>query len=221
MPDSPTVDEWRAPVILQVKSAAGAAVGVVIAAVFFPVWIAVPVAVILGAWGLSTCARRTTVSLDAGMGRLVIRMGLLTRRVNSADITVVQLDRAKVTIGKADGTAISVYAWRKSRLDGWLKIPVVASDMAHAISRAAARATQTGGEAAVVTPRSGRSLSVLALAGAGVAEIAATFAVRLDWGSPVMTGIAIVLALGFGCTGCFSVVLALWTYLAGRSARPA
>ncbi|MGH3164534.1 MAG: hypothetical protein ACRDN0_01405, partial [Trebonia sp.] len=139
MPQSET-ESWRAPVIVAAKAIVCAAAGIAVAAVFFPLWIAVPVSVALGVWGIGMCARRPAVLLDTGQGQLTIRLGPLTRRVAVNQVNAIAVDRAMVSIGKADGTAISFYAWRKSPLDRWLKVPVVASDVAHAISKAAAAA---------------------------------------------------------------------------------
>jgi len=132
------IQRWRCPVALQVKAAVLAAAGVVIAGVFFPLWFGVPVMVVLGAWGLGMGVRRAEVVVDPEAGTLVFRVGLLARRVRLADVTAVQADGAKVSIARSGGGEISVYAWPKSRLDQWLRIPVVAGDVAHAISRAAA-----------------------------------------------------------------------------------
>jgi hypothetical protein len=222
VPDSPTApaaQRWRAPVIVQVRSVLSAALGIVVAAVFFPVWIAIPVGVLLGAWGLGMGARRPAVALDPSTGQLTVTLGFLTRRVRLADISAVQLERAKVTFGKADGTAVSVHAWQRGRLDAWLRVPVVASDMAHAVSKAASVARPPEGEnGAGATIRSGGNLPVIVVAVAGLAEIAAAFLVRVSWPSPVMTALGAVVALGFGFAGVFSVVFALWSYLAGRPA---
>lgn len=212
---------WRAPVVLPVKSVVSAALGILVVAVFFPLWIAVPVAVVLGGWGLGMCVRHGQIRLDPGAGTLTVRLGLLTRQVAIRDIDVVQLDRAKVTIGRTDGTAISCYAWRRSRLDQWLCVPDVASDVAHAISRAAAavRAPATEGTGGVRRARSGRNLSLTAVAVTGILEIALAFFARVSWGSPALTVLGVIVALGLGFTGMFSVCFALWTFLSTRTRR--
>jgi hypothetical protein len=216
----PPAQTWRAPIVLQVKSAVSAAGGIVVVAVFFPVWIAIPVAVVLGVWGLGMCVRRGQVLLDPGAGQLTVRMGPLTRRVAVRQIDTVQLDRARVIVGKADGTAISFYAWRKSRLDEWLRLPVVASDVAHAISKAGVAARDPReGAAGVRTKRSGMNRPLIVVGVAGLVEIAAALLVRLSWGDPAMTVLAVIVALGFGFCGVFSVVFALWTLLTGRTGR--
>src|SRR5580693_9312269 len=217
---APPAQTWRAPVALLVKSAVSAAVGIVVVAVFFPVWIAVPVAVVLGVWGLGICVRRGHVLLDPGSRQLTVRLGLLTRRVAMNQVDTVQLDRARVIVGKTDGTAISFYAWRKSLLDQWLRVPVVASDVAHAISNAATAARDgSEGTAGVRAKRSGKNRPLVVVGVAGLVELAATFFVRLSWGDPTMTVLAVIVALGFGFCGVFSVVFALWTFLTGRPTR--
>lgn len=213
MPDS-QIESWRAPVIVQAKAAVSAALGILVAAVFFPLWIAVPVSVALGVWGIGMCVRRPAVVLDAAAGTLTIRLGPITRRVPAGEINAIGLDRGKVTVGKADGTAMSFYAWQKSRLDRWLKVPVVAGDVAHAVAKAAA-AARPPEQAGDTTVRSGEYLSLIAVVVAGAAEIAAVFFVRVSWGSPVMTALGALVALAFGFTGVVSLVVALWTFLAG------
>jgi hypothetical protein len=136
------IQRWRCPVAWQVKSAVFAAAGVAVAAVFFPLWFAVPVMAVLAIWGLGMCVRRSEVVLDADSGLLVVRLGPIARRVRLASITAVQVDRAKVSIARSDGWEISVYAWRKGLLDGWLRVPVVAGEIGHAISKAAAAASE-------------------------------------------------------------------------------
>ncbi|HSZ41862.1 MAG TPA: hypothetical protein VK817_18045 [Trebonia sp.] len=212
MPKS-EAQRWRAPAILQVKSAVSAAIGILVVAVFFPLWIAVPVSVALGVWGIGMCVRRPAVLLDADAGRLTIRLGPITRRVSLDQVNAIALDRGKVTIGKADGTAISCYAWRKGTLDRWLKVPDIASDLAHAISKAAA-AARPADQTGAASVRSGKHLPLIAVMAAGAAEIAAVFFVRVSWGSPVMTALGMLVALAFGFAGVISLLVALWTFLA-------
>jgi hypothetical protein len=126
--------------VLRVKSVVFAAVGVAVALVFFPRWFGVPVAVVLAAWNLSLTVRAATVVLDPGAGLLVLRVGLITRRIRLTDITAVLVDQAKVSIARSAGGEISLYAWRKSHADAWLRVPVVASDIGHAVASAVALA---------------------------------------------------------------------------------
>lgn len=218
---STPIQRWRCPVALQAKSVVLAAAGMAVAKVFFPLWFAVPVMVALGIWGLGMCVRRGGVIVDPGAGVVVVRLGFLTRRVGLANISAIQVDRSKVTIARSDGAEISVYVWRKSRLDGWLRIPVAAGDVAHAISAAAQAASPEpaadGGTARAGAAR--RPLALILLGCTGLVALAAAFLVRVSWGSPVMTAFGVVLALALGVSGVFYVLFALWLLLAGRATR--
>ena len=226
------IQRWRCPVTLQVKSAVVAAAGVVVAGVFFPLWFGVPVMVILGAWGLGMAVRPTEVVLDEDAGTLLFRVGLIARRVRLANVTALLADGAKVSIARSDGGEISIYAWRKSPLDRWLRIPVVADEVAHAISKAATAAHSAAQEPAIaeaaakVRPAKARSslrsrqpLAVTLLAGAGVLAIAAALLVRVSWPSPVMTALGAALALALGVSGLFYVLLSCWLLVTGRITR--
>ncbi|HZZ56054.1 MAG TPA: hypothetical protein VFE26_17415 [Trebonia sp.] len=227
------IQRWRCPVTLQVKSVVVAAAGVVVAGVFFPLWFAVPVMVILGGWGLGMAVRPAEVVLDPDAGTLMFRVGLIARRVRLANVTAMLADGAKVTIARSDGGEISIYAWRKSPLDRWLRIPVVAGDVAHAISRAATAAHRAqeppaAEAAAEVRPakaraplRSRQPLAVTLLACAGVLAIVAALLVRVSWPNPVMTVLGAVLALALGVSGLFYVLFACWLLVTGRVTRRA
>jgi hypothetical protein len=208
------------------------------AGVFFPLWFGVPVMVVLGAWGLGVAVRRAEVAVDPVRGVLVFRVGLLARRVRLASVTAVQADGAKVSVARSDGGEISVYAWRKSPLDRWLRIPVVAGDVAHAISGAASAARgpgmrETGGVTAAEHPpaaaarsgrmpiRSRRPLAVALLGCTGLLAIVAAFLVRVSWPDPVLTALGAVLALVLGVSGLFYLLFALWLLVTGRAARRA
>ena len=75
MPDektgAPDVERWRCPVVLRVKSVVTAAVGVAVAAVFLPPWFGLPVAVVLGAWGLGMAVLGAAVVVDSAAGVLL------------------------------------------------------------------------------------------------------------------------------------------------------
>ncbi len=215
------IERWRCPLVLHAKSAVFAAAGVAVAAVFFPLWFAIPVVAVLGAWGLGMCARRSEVLLDAGNGLLVVRLGPIARRVRLASITAVQVDRGKVSIARSGGGEISVYAWRKSRLDGWLRMPVVAGDIGHAISAAAAAAAREGEPAprSQSRSRSRGALALALLACTGLLEVVAALLVRVSWPSPVMTALGVVLALALGLSGVFYLLFSLWLLVTGRAAR--
>jgi hypothetical protein len=224
------IQRWRCPVAWQVKSAVFAAAGMAVAAVFFPLWFAVPVMAVLGIWGLGMCVRRSEVVLDADNGLLVLRLGPIARRVRLASITAVQVDRAKVSIARSDGGEISVYAWRKGLLDGWLRVPVVAGDMGHAISRAAA-AAGAGAQGAPNGPagqvprrppvwrRSRGGLAIMLLSCVGVVEVIAALLVRVSWPNPVMTALGVVLALALGLSGVFYILYSLWLLVTRRTPR--
>ncbi len=158
-----------------------------------------------------------------------------------ATVTAVLADGAKVSIARSDGGEISVYAWRKSRLDRWLRIPVVAGDVGHAITKAATAVQQqaaqdatTGEAGSAEAPSSGtraakarpsvrprQPLAVAQLGCAGALAIVAAFLVRVSWPSPVMTGLGAVLALALGVSGVCYVLLACWLLVTGRVTRRA
>jgi hypothetical protein len=215
------IQQWRCPVALQAKSAVAAGTGMVVAGVFFAPALAIPVMAVLGVWGLSMCVRRGTVLLDPDGDRIVVRYGLITRRVRISQVTAVQVDRAKVTIGTADGNVISFYAWQRDRLDRWLRGPVVAGEVGHAVSRAAAAAhdAASGPAPEPVPPRRRQHLAIALVGCAGLAEFCAAFGVRLSWSSPVMTALAAILVLGLGATGVLSTLFALWMLLRSRWPR--
>jgi hypothetical protein len=230
------IQRWRCPAALQVKSVVLAAAGVAVAGVFFPLWFGVPVMVVLGVWGLGMAVRRAEVVVDPGKGVLVFRVGLLARRVRLASVTAVQADGAKVSVARSDGGEISVYAWRKSPLDRWLRIPVVAGDVAHAIVSAASAAPgmrETAGVTAAGHPpaaaarsgrmpiRSRRPLAVALLGCTGLLAIVAAFLVRVSWPDPVLTALGAVLALALGVSGLFYVLFALWLLVTRGTARRA
>ena len=231
MPDektgAPDVERWRCPVVLRVKSVATAAVGVAVAVVFLPPWFGIPVAVVLGAWGLGMAVFGAAVVVDPAAGVLLLRMGLITRRVRLADVTAVLVDQTKVSIGRANGGEISLYAWRKSPLDVLLRVPAAAGDIGHAISRAVALAqvsddSQAAGDARPAisgrTPARTRSrLATALLGGAGALAIAGALLVRVNWPSPVMTVLGIVIALVLGVSGLLYLLVALWILLTGRA----
>lgn len=228
---APDPERWRCPVVLRVKSVVIAAVGAAIALVFFPLWFGVPVAVVLAAWGLGMAVFGASVTVDQAAGTLALRMGLVVRRVRLTDVTAVLVDQAKVSIGRATGGEISVYAWRKSPLDALLGAPAIAGDIGHAISKAVAlaraaadspaadadavRPAGTGG-----TPARTRSrLATALLGGAGVLAIVGALVVRVDWHNPVLTVLSVILALALGVAGLLYLLVALWILLTGRAPR--
>ena len=233
--------------MLRVKSAVFAGAGAAVALVFFPVWFAVPVAVLLAAWGLGMAVRAATVTVDSEAGVLVLRMGLITRRVALADIIAVLVDASKLSIARAAGGEISLYAWRKSPLDRWLGMPAVAGDIGHAVAGAVALAKDARSMAHAKDARAGagdperererepadqparsgtsaRSRSALAtalLGGTGLLALASAFLVRLAWPNPVLSVLSVLLALALGVAGLFYLMFALWLMLPRPAARTA
>jgi hypothetical protein len=226
----PDMRRWRCPVILRVKSVVIAAACAAIAMVFFPHWCGIPVAVVLGVWGLGMAVLGASVVLDPAAGVLVLRMGLIVRRVRLADVTAVLVDQAKVSIGRANGGEMSIYAWRKSRLDALLGVPAVAGEIGHAISSAAALAQAAAGREPAAagarpgnpgrTPAGTRSrLATALLGGAGALAVFGALVVRVHWHNPVLTVLSAILALVLGVTGLLYLLVALWILLTGRAPR--
>jgi hypothetical protein len=234
------VQRWRSPAVLRVKALVFAALGVTVIAVFFPVWFAVPVAVAFGGWELSLAALGAAVTVDKEAGLLVFRMGLIGRRVRITDVTSVLVDTSKVSIARASGGEISLYAWRKSPLDSWLRVPAIAEDIGHAVASAVALAQdklaqdklagdglagdkEGAAKQGVRTGTSARARSTLAstlLGCTGLLALASAFLVRLHWHNPVMTTLGVILAVALGVSGLFYVLFTLWLFTR-RAPRPA
>lgn len=210
--------------MLRVKSVVLAAIGVLVAAVFFPAWFGIPVAVLLGAWGLGMAVLGASVVIDAAAGVLALRMGLIVRRIRLTDVTAVLVDEAKVSVGRVGGGEVSVYAWRKSPLDALLRVPAAAGDIGHAISRAVALAQAHGGPGGARPANSGRTpertrsrLATAWLGAAGVLAIAGALLVRVHWHNPAMTVLSVLIALVLGVSGLVYLLVALWILLTGRA----
>jgi hypothetical protein len=227
---APDAERWRCPVVLRVKAAVIAAAGVTVAVVFFPPWFGIPVAVVAAAWGLGLAALGASVTVDRSAGVLVLRTGLIARRIRLTDVTAVLVDEAKVSIARANGGEVSMYAWRQSPLDALLRAPLAASDIGHAISSAVALAKAAeapGADADVArsappgrTPARTRSrLATALLGGAGVLAIAGALVVRVHWHNPALTVLSVVLALALGVAGLLYLLVALWILLTGRAPR--
>jgi hypothetical protein len=227
------VQRWRCPTVLRVKAVVIAVIGAVAALVFLPLWFGVPVAVLLALWAAGMTVSGSSVVIDPEAGLLVFGMGLITRRVRLADITAVLVDRSKVSVARSAGGEISLYAWRKSALDGWLRVPARADEIGHAISAAVAlaqdarrRAADAGQNAQPAGPpvrvgSSARTRSTLAtalLGCAGLVALGAALVVRVRWhDDPVMTTLGVILALALGVCGLFYLLAALWLLLTGRA----
>jgi hypothetical protein len=229
MPNQTPAQRWRCPAVLRIKSFLAAAACAAIALVFLPLWFAVPVAVVAGAWGLGIAVLGASVAVDGEAGLLRLRMGLLARRIPLADVTAILVDGPKVSVGRAGGSEVSLYAWRKGRLDALLRVPVAASDIGHAISQAATRAQVDGaahGPGEVRPASSGRTpartrsrLATALLGAAGVLAIAAALLVRVHWHSPVLTVLGIIIALTLGVSGLLYLLGAVWILLTGSAPR--
>jgi hypothetical protein len=231
------VQRWRCPTVLRVKAVVIAVIGAVVALVFLPLWFGVPVAVLLALWAAGMTVSGSSVVINPEAGLLVFGMGLITRRVRLTDITAVLVDRSKVSVARSAGGEISLYAWRKSALDGWLRVPAEADQIGHAISAAVALAQDAKRRAADAGQNAGqnaqsarppvrvgsaartRSRLATALLGcAGLVALGAALVVRVRWhDDPVMTTLGVILALGLGISGLFYLLAALWLLLTGRS----
>jgi len=214
--------------VLRIKSVVFGAAEVAVTAVFFPAWFAVPVAVVLGALALGLAVLGASVVLNQETGLLLLRRGLIFRRVRFTDVTAVLVDQAKVSVARTNGGEISVYVWRKGPLDALLGVPAVASDVGHAISRCVALAQAAPDPEAAApeerpadagkTPARVRSRqSAALLSGWGVVTILAALLVRVHWHDPVLTVLGVILALGLGVTGLLSLLFGLWILLTGRA----
>jgi hypothetical protein len=231
----PMVQRWRCPTALRVKAAVIAVVGALVALVFLPLWFGVPVAVLLALWAAGMIVFGSSVVISPEAGLLVFRMGLITRRVRLTDITAVLVDRSKVSVARPAGGEISLYAWRKSALDAWLRVPAEADEIGHAISAAVAlaqdvqrRGADVGAGADVEPPgppvrvgsaaRTRSTLATALLGCAGLVALGAALVVRVHWhDNPVMTALGVILALALGISGLFYLLAALWLLLTGRS----
>jgi hypothetical protein len=225
------VQRWRCPTVLRVKAVVIAVIGAVVALVFLPLWFGVPVAVLLALWAAGMTVAGSSVVINPEAGLLVFGMGLITRRVRLTDITAVLVDRSKVSVARSAGGEISLYAWRKSVLDGWLRVPAEADEIGHAISAAVAlaqdaqrRAADADAEPAGPPVRVGsaartRSTLATALLGcAGLVSLGAALVVRVRWhDDPVMTTLGVILALALGVCGLFYLLAAFWLLLTGRA----
>jgi hypothetical protein len=225
------VQRWRCPTVLRVKAVVIAVIGAVVALVFLPLWFGVPVAVLLALWAAGVAVSGSSVVINPEAGLLVFGMGLITRRVRLTDITAVLVDRSKVSVARSAGGEISLYAWRKSALDRWLRVPAQADEIGHAISAAAALARdaqrrKAGAGAEPVGPpvrvgsaaRTRSTLATALLGCAGLVALGAALVVRVRWhDDPVMTTLGVILALALGISGLFYLLAALWLLLTGRA----
>jgi hypothetical protein len=227
------IQRWSSPVVGRVK---GVVVGGLCAAVavgFFQPWFGITAAAVTGVLSLANLVLGARVTLDTEAGVLVLRWGLLIRRVRLADITRVLAEDSKLSIARARGGEISVYLWGRGAVDRWLGLPLAAGDIGHAVASASAlarsaaedlagpesRGAQSPGgdspdavDAAAAGWRrpSAASRSVLAtvlLGSLGLLSVCAALLVRHSWHNPVMSVLAVILALLLGVGGVFYVCL--------------
>ena len=219
--------------MLRVKAVVIAVIGAVVALVFLPLWFGVPVAVLLALWAAGMTVAGSSAVINPEAGLLVFGMGLITRRVRLTDITAVLVDRSKVSVARSAGGEISLYAWRKSVLDGWLRVPAEADEIGHAISAAVAlaqdaqrRAADADADAEPAGPpvrvgsaaRTRSTLATALLGCAGLVSLGAALVVRVRWhDDPVMTTLGVILALALGVCGLFYLLAAFWLLLTGRA----
>ena len=225
--------------MLRVKAFVVAAVCVPAALVFLPLWFAVPVATVLALWGLGMAIAGASVTVDEAAGLVTLRMGLLVRPIRLTDVTAVLVESSKVSVRRASGGEVSVYAWGKGPLDALLRVPAAAGDIGHGISRASAIAQAyaneadgpvtgpsgavspgTGAPEAGRTPARTRSRMATALLGVfGALAIAGSLLVRVHWDSPVLTALGALIALALGISGLLYLMVAFWIALTGQSPR--
>ena len=213
--------------MLRVKVAAACAFWVVLALVFFPLWLGVTVAAGVGAFGLGVAVLGAAVVIDPAAGVVSLRLGLLFKRVRLTDITAVIVDRAKLSLRYARGWEFSFYAWRHGRTDALLRLPVVAGDIGHAISAAATAAQASGAGDAAPLMNSGQTsesvrlrLGTAFVAGVGAFSVAGSLLVRVHWHNPALTVIGVIIALALGVTGLFELLASLFLLLVSRWRQP-
>lgn len=231
------IQRWRCPVVLRVKAVAYAAAGVTVALVFFPLWLAVPVGALLGGYGLGMAAFGVSVTLEPGAGLLRMRLGPVSQRIRLTNVAAVLVDENKVSIKRASGWEVSLYAWGKGPLDRLLGGPSVAGEIGHAISAAVALANSGADPAASGAgpeeaprqerpagqghrPARNRPRLAIALLGAnGVLAIGCALVVRVHWQNPALTILGVIIALALGVAGLLYLLVALWILLTGRAPR--
>ena len=220
------IQRWRCPVVLRVKAVVVAAVGVAVAVVFFPLWLAVPVAVLLGFYGLGMAAFGSSVTLDTEAGLLRLRAGPVFQRIRLTNVAAVLAEQRKLSIARASGWEFSVYTWGKGPLDRLLGVPDAAGDIGHAIAAAVALAkananpgADTGAGPGHVPSRNRPRLAIALLAGNGVAAIGCALVVRVHWQNPALTVLGVVIALALGVSGLLYLLVALWILLTERARR--
>jgi hypothetical protein len=220
------IQRWRCPVVLRVKAVVIAAAGVAVAVVFFPLWLAVPVAALLGGYGLGMAAFGFSVTLDSEAGLLRLRAGPVFQRIRLTNVAAVLVEARKLSVARVNGWEFSLYAWGKGPLDRLLGVPDVAGEIGHAIAAAVAlakAAADPGADPAAGpghTPSRDRPrLAVALLAANGVVAIGCALVVRVHWQNPALTVLGVVIALALGVSGLLYLIVALWILLTERARR--
>lgn len=227
------IQRWQCPAVPRVKTVVYAAAGVTVALVFFPLWLAVPVAALLGVYGLGIAVFGASVTLDTDAGLLRMRTGPVFQRIRLTNVAAVLAEANKLSIKRVSGWEVSLYAWGKGPLDRLLRVPAVAGDIGHAISAAVALAQAEAGRAGdpAVDPaaagrpprpapaRSRPRLATALLAANGAAAIGCSLVVRVHWPNPALTILGVIIALALGVAGLFYLLVALWILLTGRAPR--
>jgi hypothetical protein len=219
------IQRWSSPVVGRVKGVIGGGLCAAVAIVFFQPWFGITVAAVIAITCIANLLLGAAVTLDTEAGMLGLRWGLIVRRVRLADVTAVLVEDSKLSIGRATGGEISIYLWGRGRLDRWLGMPVAAGDIGHAVAKASNAArpaaeapapadapVASAGGAAGTERRGSSAASRSALATAllgclGLFSVCAALLVRHSWHNPVMSVIAVILALLLGIGGVFYVCL--------------
>ena len=238
------IQRWSSPVAGRVKGVVVGGLCAAVAVVFFQPWFGITVAAVTGVLSLANLVLGARVTLDTEAGVLVLRWGMLIRRVRLADITRVLVEDSKLSIARARGGEISVYLWGRGAVDRWLGLPLAAGDIGHAVASASALARSAaqapagpespgaqspggqspGGESpgVVDAATAGRrqrpsaasrsALATVLLGCLGLLSVCAALLVRHSWHNPVMSVLAVILALLLGVGGVFYVCLSAALY---------
>jgi len=218
----PDVPRWRAPLAVRADGLLSAVIGAAIALQFLPLWLGIPVAVVIAAWGLGLAVLGGAVVVNPAAGRVTLRMGLIIRRIRLVDITGVLVDEGKLSLARVNGHELSLVMWRKGRLAKLLRVPMVASDAGHAIASAVALAQAADGlsappaEAGRTPTRTRARLANAWICGAGAAEIAMALLVRVHWGNPFVTVFGVIIALLLGISGLLTLLVGIALTITGR-----
>ena len=243
------IQRWRCPVVLRVKAVVLAAAGVAVALVFFPLWLAVPVAALLGGYGLGMAALGSSVTLDTDAGLLRMRVGPVFQRIRLANVAAVLVD-SEQDLHQA-GQRLGVLAVRLAQGPDRRAARRACRGRRHrardlrgrrarpgrtrpGTRRARTRVRQERGRRARTgagraagraagrggTPARTRSRLATALIGvSGVASIGCALVVRVHWQNPALTVLGVIIALALGVSGLFYLLLTLWILLTGRAPR--